>query len=97
MPFTSQSTALTNRSVLIIYIPEFFKHHSEYITYADTIAPIFLFVAGVGFRLSFLRNRAKEGLRRALWIGFRRYLILTLVGIVYYDPINWRGWWIRAS
>jgi predicted acyltransferase len=74
-------------------IPEFFKHHSEYITYADTIAPIFLFVAGVGFRLSFLRNRAKLGLRKALWIGLRRYMILTLIGIAYYDPINWRGWW----
>ncbi len=74
-------------------IPEFFKHHSEYITYADTIAPIFLFVAGVGFRLSFLRNQAKLGLRRALWLGLRRYVILTLVGIVYYDPLNWHGWW----
>ena len=74
-------------------IPEFFKHHTEYITYADTIAPIFLFVAGVGFRLSFLRNRDKLGLRKALWIGLRRYMILTLIGIAYYDPLNWHGWW----
>ena len=74
-------------------IPEFFKHHSEYITYADTIAPIFLFVAGVGFRLSFLRNRAKLGPGKALWMGLRRYMLLTMIGIAYYDPLNWHNWW----
>lgn len=26
-------------------------------------------------------------------IGARRYAILTLIGILYYAPLDWRGWW----
>ncbi|MFA6245099.1 MAG: hypothetical protein WC655_29420, partial [Candidatus Hydrogenedentales bacterium] len=54
---------------------------------------IFLFVAGMGFRLSILRNIEKEGLGRALLAGLRRYALLTLIGIVYYSPLDWGGWW----
>ena len=43
-------------------MPETFRHHDDYMSYADTIAPLFLFVAGVGFRLSYLRNRERLGL-----------------------------------
>lgn len=74
-------------------MPETFRHHDDYMSYADTIAPLFLFVAGVGFRLSYLRNRERLGLGGALWTGLRRYLTLTLIGILFYNPLNWRGWW----
>lgn len=74
-------------------IPEFFKHHEDYITYADTIAPLFLFMVGMGFRFSFLRNAQKVGTRRALLSAARRFAILTLVGIVYYNPLDWTQWW----
>ncbi|MCX6913555.1 MAG: sulfatase-like hydrolase/transferase, partial [Verrucomicrobia bacterium] len=42
-------------------MPEAFKHHHDYITYADTIAPLFMFVVGMGFRLSILRNVQSRG------------------------------------
>lgn len=73
--------------------PEFFKHHPDWMSYADTIAPIFLFVAGMGFRLSMLRNRERKGLPAALLDGARRYAILTLIGILYYAPLDWSEWW----
>ncbi len=75
------------------HMPETLKHHGVGMSYADTIAPIFLFVAGMGFRLSFLRNSERSGEWRAVLTGARRYAILTLIGIVYYNPVDWREWW----
>ncbi len=74
-------------------MPEWTRHHSDYITYADTIAPIFLFVAGMGFRRSFLHQQAKDGPWKAAGAGLRRYLVLTLIGILYYAPLDWLEWW----
>jgi len=73
--------------------PEWFRHHDHYMTYADTIAPIFVFVAGMGFRLSILRNVGTRGLKAALIAGAKRYAILTLIGIIYASPLDWRDWW----
>ena len=39
-------------------VTESFKHHSDYMTYADTIAPLFIFVSGMGAVLS-LRRRLR--------------------------------------
>lgn len=72
---------------------EWLKHHNDWMSYADTIAPIFLFVAGMGFRLSLMRNARKLGLARASFQAARRYAILTLIGIAYYAPLDWRQWW----
>ena len=43
-------------------MPEQFRHHRDWFSYADTIAPIFMFVVGMGFRMSFGRRAAKIGL-----------------------------------
>lgn len=74
-------------------LPETVRHHADWMSYADTIAPLFVFVVGMGFRLSLQRNAARMGMGRAAWGAARRYVILTLVGIVYYSPLNWGCWW----
>jgi len=91
--YTIAGMALVNFIGGFPSISEFFKHHGDYMTYADTIAPIFLFVAGMGFRLSMLRNTEKEGVPRAMFLGARRYALLTLIGILFYGPLDWTEWW----
>lgn len=75
-------------------MPQLFKHRHGTMSYADTIAPAFMFVVGMGFRLSMLRRVEKIGLWPARWKAFKRYVILILVGIVLYGPMSyWRDWW----
>ncbi|NUN95312.1 MAG: DUF1624 domain-containing protein [Candidatus Omnitrophica bacterium] len=74
-------------------MPELFRHHRESYSYADTIAPLFLFIVGMGFRLSFQRRVAKEGITAARWASAKRYSILILIGVVVYNPFEWRDWW----
>lgn len=74
-------------------ISEWFKHHSDYMSYADTIAPIFVFVVGMGFRLSFSRNASAKGVWNARTTALRRYIILTIIGIIVYAPLDWTEWW----
>ncbi len=75
-------------------MPEILKHHSDSMSYADTIAPLFMFVVGMGFRLSFLRNLRKMGIWRARWIALRRYVGLTIFGICFYGVAEYKvGWW----
>ena len=74
-------------------MPWQFKHHREGMSYADTIAPAFIFVVGMGFRLSLRKRAAQEGLLRALLSTARRYATLVLIGIVIYNPADWTNWW----
>jgi predicted acyltransferase len=77
-------------------MPGILKHHSDWMSYADTIAPLFLFVVGLGFRFSFQRKAEKAGLAAARWSSLKRYSLLIAVGIVLYGPHpkNWSGnWW----
>lgn len=76
-------------------MPWHFKHHDNAMSYADTIAPLFMFVAGMGLRLSLLRRLA-DGTPGEVYLAvLRRYTALILVGIVVYGPAldNWRYWW----
>jgi predicted acyltransferase len=74
-------------------MPWQFKHHREGMSYADTIAPAFIFVVGMGFRLSLRRRSAELGLLPALLSTARRYATLVLIGIVIYNPADWSNWW----
>ena len=73
-------------------MPEQFRHHRDWFSYADTIAPIFMFVVGMGFRMSFGRRAAKIGLWPARWAAAKRYATLTLVGVVIYGG-EWQWIW----
>ncbi len=74
-------------------MPWMLKHHREGMSYADTIAPLFMFIVGMGFRLSFARRVAKAGIVRARWDALKRYLGITLVGIAFAGPDYRVAWW----
>lgn len=69
--------------------PWMLKHHRLGMSYNDTIAPLFIFVVGMGFRLSMLRRIAAVGPARARWAAARRYALLTLLGGVIYMGYLW--------
>ena len=87
--------------ILVNYLGEFdsmpwqLKHHHYGMSYADTIAPLFMFVVGMGMRVSLSRRIVSDGRRRAYWAAVRRNATLVIVGIVLYGPAldNWRYWW----
>jgi predicted acyltransferase len=64
-------------------MPETFRHHPQSYSYADTIAPLFIFVVGIGFRISLPRRIAIDGPRRARLHAIRRYALLALLGCLY--------------
>ena len=59
------------------------RHSPAWFSYADTIAPIFIFVVGMGFRLSLRRRIEREGRKRATLGALRRYAILAFIGLCY--------------
>jgi len=76
-------------------MPEQFRHHETYMTFADLVAPLFMFVVGMSFRLSLQRRIEQAGKRKAYTAAIKRYLVLICIGIVLYDPSpeGWRYWW----
>lgn len=66
-----------------------FRHTHGWFSYADTIAPIFIFVVGMGFRLSLPRRLAKEGRLWGTLGALRRYSILAFMGLCY-GGFDWR-------
>lgn len=76
-------------------MPEQFRHHETYMTFADLVAPLFMFVVGMSFRLSLQRRIEQAGKRKAYTAATKRYLVLICIGIVLYDPSpeEWRYWW----
>src|SRR5207237_1465132 len=65
-------------------IPDIFKHHNTYCSYADTIMPHFFFAVGFAYRLTLLRRLKVEGWQRAYAKVVRRNLGLILLGMVLY-------------
>lgn len=73
--------------------PWFLHHQRTTFSYADTIAPLFVFVVGMGFRLSMKRRAEKGGLAEARLHALKRYLILFAVAIAFYGPSYQKDWW----
>ncbi len=65
--------------------PTVLRHSHDYISYADTIMPQFLFAVGFAFRLTFGRRAARQGAAAAYWHMVRRLLGLVLISIVIYN------------
>jgi predicted acyltransferase len=78
---------------LFALMPWHFKHHPDAMSYADTIAPLFIFVVGMGFRLSLQGRVEREGWRKAHLSAARRYVTLIMIGVIIYGPWQWRYWW----
>ncbi len=74
-------------------MPWMLKHHTTGMSYADTIAPLFIFIVGMGFRLSLQRRVAKVGWWPAARAAAKRYVVLVLIGIVIYNPADPGNWW----
>lgn len=64
-------------------------HHSEYMTWADIIAPIFMFVVGMGMRLSMIRRIERVGLKEARSSLLSRYALLVLIAFTLYTGYLW--------
>ncbi len=65
------------------------EHHQHHFRYADTIAPLFMFVVGISMRLSWLRRSELAGpaaTRRAM---FKRFSTLVLIAFAIYMGWLW--------
>lgn len=61
-------------------MPDWLRHHQYGFSFAETIAPLFVFVAGMGFRISFLGKVDRMGRARARLTTARRFALLVLLG-----------------
>lgn len=64
--------------------PKILQHSNNYISYADTIMPQFLFAVGFAFRLTFGRRAELQGTGAAYHRVVRRLLGLVLISLVVY-------------
>ncbi len=71
-------------------MPDTFRHPRYGMTFANAIAPYFVFVVGMGLSMSLARRIERFGARKAYWHAIKRYVILILIGIVVYgtDPVT---------
>lgn len=69
--------------------PWMLQHHKTGMSFNDTIAPIFIFVVGMGFRLSSARRTEAATMRQARLHAARRYVLLTLLGCLVYFGYFW--------
>lgn len=69
--------------------PWMLRHHRVGMSYNDTIAPLFIFVVGMGFRLSFLRRSERDGPWATRRAAAKRYGFLTLLGLAIYWGYFW--------
>ncbi len=67
-------------------IPDTFKHPRYGMTFANAIAPYFLFAVGMGLKMSLARRIEKVGVKAAYFHAIKRYGILIIIGIVLYGP-----------
>ena len=74
-------------------IPETFRHPNYGMTFANTIAPFFLFAVGMGLRMSLVNNIRKFGRSKGFRMALKRYFTLILIGIVIYGPDIKLGMW----
>lgn len=65
------------------------SHHQNYFTYADTVAPIFMFVVGISMRLSWLRRSKVAGEAATRKAMARRFSILVLIAFALYMGWLW--------
>lgn len=77
------------KTPLYFIFGEQLHHHGEFMTYADTIAPIFMFVVGIGMRLSWLRRVGKVDPGTARKSMAKRYFTLVLIAFAIYTGWLW--------
>lgn len=66
-----------------------FEHARNSFSYADTIAPLFLFVVGIGMRLSWLRRSGVDGPQATRKAMAKRFSTLVLIAFALYAGWLW--------
>ena len=74
-------------------MPDTFKHPRYGMTFANAVAPYFLFAVGMGLRMSLSRRIGKTGKKSAYFHAIKRYLILILIGMILYGAGIKSGEW----
>ena len=74
---------LVNVSGMFNVMPWMLKHHHAGFSYADHIAPLFLFIVGLGYHMSFERMVRLGGLSFARRRSARRYAVIAGLGLLY--------------
>lgn len=63
--------------------------HGAGFTFADLIAPVFMFVVGMGMRLSMVRRMEKVGVKAARRDILKRYAVIVMLGFTIYTGYLW--------
>ncbi len=63
--------------------PYWLKHHDYGFTFADYVAPAFIFIVGFGYRLSIIKELSLRQEKEVMKKFLRRYSILTFLGFIY--------------
>ncbi len=64
-------------------------HGHNHMTMADLIAPIFMFVVGIGLRLSWIKRKDNYGIRFTRIYLVQRYVVLILIAFTLYTGYLW--------
>jgi predicted acyltransferase len=65
------------------------SHFQDRFTYADTVAPLFMFVVGMSMRLSWLRRSEQVGAADTRKAMFKRFFLLTMMAFALYMGWLW--------
>jgi len=92
--FAILSMVLVNVLGYYPIMPETFRHNLEDgFRFADFVAPLFVFLVGIGFRISFLKNQNSHGKWHAIKKSVHRFTILFIVSVfVYHFSLNRMFW-----
>src|SRR5262245_25399813 len=78
-------------------MPDTFRHQLKYghnaLSVADAVAPLFMFVVGIGLQLAYTRNVAAHGIRAAWGMALRRSVVLFAIGVIVYRFESRRIFW----
>lgn len=80
---------LVNASGFFNFKTPWISHHKDWFSYADTIAPLFLFVVGMGMRVSWLKRAENVGISNARRAMAKRFTVLVLIGFTIYGGWLW--------
>jgi predicted acyltransferase len=93
--YTVAGMLLVNFLGSFVVCPKILRHSHDYLSYADTIMPQFLFAVGFALRMTFGRRVQTHGLARAHARIVRRLLGLMLISVVIYQvaprATSWNG------
>lgn len=81
---------LSNYGGHLSYLPWILTHHRYGLSMAEWGATLFIFLVGMGYRISFLRRAAQDGPQAARRAAARRYFLIMLIGFpAHIDSYGW--------